>query len=94
MRSLELPCDFIYHDGMEASAVTAAQIRAARAALGWTLAELAEMTGLTRKTLASIETDGGPSYDSTRRRTVESLMGGGVEFTMSDGRPCVLLPPA
>ena len=63
--------------------VTSAQIRMARAGLGWTVRELAERSSVHRNTITRIE-----SGADAERRTLETiraaLEAGGVEFTNGD----------
>lgn len=52
--------------------VTGAQIRAARAFLKWTIADLAENAGVSAPTVQAIErVDGGPSIDGGLKTTRE-----------------------
>ena len=63
--------------------VTSAQIRMARAALQWTVRELAERSGVHRNTITRLETRGtgnGPTMAAIRR----ALESAGVEFTNGD----------
>lgn len=65
--------------------VTSAQIRMARAALGWTVRELAEATGLHRNTVSNIEV-GRYAGDTTTLKTIEGVLRrAGVEFIDENG---------
>jgi DNA-binding XRE family transcriptional regulator len=64
--------------------VTSAQIRMARAALNWTVRDLAKATGLHRNTINNIEV-GRYLGDPESLRTIEKvLIRAGVEFTNGD----------
>ncbi len=62
--------------------VIAEQIRAARAALGWSADELAKVSKIARRTLVSIETgEGVPSANAQTLAKIEaSLRAAGIEF--------------
>jgi transcriptional regulator with XRE-family HTH domain len=62
--------------------ITGAQIRAARAALGWSVHTLAEKSGVGVRTLARFEQGDGipPSRSSTLRNVQRCLEAGGVQF--------------
>jgi len=66
--------------------VTAAQIRAARALLGWSGAQLAEAAGVALQTIRRMESELGPGRSSAAN--VESvrraLEGAGVVFVEAD----------
>jgi transcriptional regulator with XRE-family HTH domain len=66
--------------------LTSAQIRCARAALGWSAQELADKSGVVRRTIASIEGQAGvPSANSgTLLKIQATLEAAGIEFI---GRP-------
>ncbi len=66
--------------------LTSAQIRCARAALGWSAQELADKSGVVRRTIASIEGQiGVPSANSgTLLKIQATLEAAGIEFI---GRP-------
>jgi transcriptional regulator with XRE-family HTH domain len=65
--------------------VTSAQVRMARAALNWTVRELAEATGLHRNTITNIET-GRYLGDESSLATIETaLRRAGVEFIDENG---------
>jgi transcriptional regulator with XRE-family HTH domain len=65
--------------------VTSAQVRMARAALNWTVRDLAEATGLHRNTITNIEV-GRYSGDPETLSTIESVLNrAGVEFIDENG---------
>jgi transcriptional regulator with XRE-family HTH domain len=65
--------------------VTSAQVRMARAALNWTVRDLAEATGLHRNTITNIEV-GHYSGDPETLSTIESVLKrAGVEFIGENG---------
>lgn len=79
--------------------ITAEQIRAARAALGWTAEELANSAGIVRRTIVAIE--GGRGLPSANVRTLQkiklALEAAGIEFIGSPSdRPGIRIvtPPA
>src|SRR5262245_19283371 len=66
-------------------AVTSAQVRMARAALNWTVRDLAEATGLHRNTITNIEV-GRYAGDATTLALIESVLRrAGVEFITENG---------
>jgi transcriptional regulator with XRE-family HTH domain len=69
--------------------ITGAQIRAARAALGWSATRLANATGVAMKTIARLEqVDGLPPSRSRTLVVVQKVLeGAGIEFigTPDDG---------
>ena len=62
--------------------LTSAQIRCARAALGWSAQDLAEKSGVVRRTIASIEGQSGvPGANSTTLQKIQAaLEAAGIEF--------------
>ena len=65
--------------------VTSAQIRMARAALNWTVRDLAEAADLHRNTISNIET-GKYAGDQVTLETIASVMRrAGVEFIEENG---------
>ena len=65
--------------------VTSAQVRMARAALHWTVRDLAEATGLHRNTISNIEV-GRYEGDQTSLETIEAVLRkAGVEFIDENG---------
>jgi DNA-binding XRE family transcriptional regulator len=65
-------------------AVTSAQVRMARAALDWTVRDLAEATGLHRNTINNIEV-GRYAGDARSLAMIEKVLThAGVEFTNGD----------
>ena len=63
--------------------VTSAQIRAARAAVRWTVRQLAERSGVHRNTVTKIEA-GTASHGPTIAAVVRALEAAGVEFIDGD----------
>ena len=64
--------------------VTSAQLRMARAALNWTVRDLAKATGLHRNTINNIEV-GRYAGDPATLATIEKVLTrAGVEFTNGD----------
>jgi transcriptional regulator with XRE-family HTH domain len=65
--------------------VTSAQVRMARAALNWTVRDLAEATNLHRNTISNIET-GKYLGDEASLATIETVLRqAGVEFIGENG---------
>lgn len=66
----------------DASSLASAQIRAARALLGITAAELAARSGVTWKTIQRFEAAGGipPSRSGTLAKVKDALASAGIEF--------------
>jgi len=65
--------------------VTSAQVRMARAALNWTVRDLAEATGLHRNTITNIEV-GRYAGDATTLAAIESVLRrAGIEFIDENG---------
>ena len=62
--------------------ITSEQIRAGRAALGWSASELAEHSGLSLRTIASIESETGlpQARKSTLLALKASLEAAGIQF--------------
>jgi transcriptional regulator with XRE-family HTH domain len=66
-------------------AVTSAQVRMARAALNWTVRQLAEATGLHRNTITNIEV-GRYVGDEKSLKVIQTVLSrAGVEFIDEDG---------
>ena len=64
--------------------VTSAQIRAARALLGWTVRDLADKAGVHRNTVTRAENEtGGPGYAAAAIRA--TLEAAGVDFIPENG---------
>lgn len=63
--------------------VTSAQIRAARAAVRWTVRQLAERSGVHRNTITKIEA-GAASHRPTIAAVVRALEAAGIEFVSGD----------
>ena len=65
---------------------TVAQLRAARALLGWSQTELASRAGLSLPTVKRVEGDFGPSVTQESRAKLErALESAGVEFINENG---------
>ncbi|MHC2109123.1 helix-turn-helix transcriptional regulator [Methylobacterium sp. CM6246] len=78
------------------SLIVPAQIRAARAMLGWTQEELAARSGISKRSILSLEIEETIPKEETKTRVVRSLEAAGIEFRRtSDYRPSVALgsPP-
>jgi transcriptional regulator with XRE-family HTH domain len=65
--------------------LTPRQIRAARGLLGWEATELGKRTGLSRETIANIESGRTQAREGSLERIAEACGGGGVEFTENEG---------
>ena len=65
--------------------VTSAQVRMARAALGWTVRDLAEATGLHRNTINNIEVGRYAGDRKTLEIIEQKLRAAGVEFIAENG---------
>lgn len=66
-------------------AVTSAQVRMARAAVGWTVRDLAETTGLHRNTITNIEIGRYVGDPRTLEIIETALRKAGVEFIEENG---------
>ena len=64
--------------------VTSAQLRAARALLGWSQADLELKSRVTKKTIADFERGARQPYERTLIDLCRSLSEAGVEFTNGD----------
>ena len=62
--------------------ITGLQIRAARAAIGWSATELAKRSNIAMKTVARLEQSNGvpPSHSSTLIEIQKTLEAAGIEF--------------
>ena len=65
--------------------VTSAQVRMARAAIGWTVRDLAEATGLHRNTITNIEIGRYVGDHKTLEIIAATLSRAGVEFIDENG---------
>ena len=65
--------------------VTGAQVRMARAALDWTVRDLADATGLHRNTINNIEVGRYAGDPKTLELIEKTLRGAGVEFIDENG---------
>lgn len=71
--------------------VTSAQIRMARAAVQWTVRDLAERSGVHRNTITRVEA-GNPANVPTMAALERALEAAGIEFTNGD-QPGVRMKP-
>jgi len=80
--------------------ITASQLRASRALLGWSQDDLAERSGVSKPTIARLELTSGPigGYEATRRKLILTIEAGGVLFLapgeVQSGGPGVRLKSA
>jgi transcriptional regulator with XRE-family HTH domain len=65
--------------------VTSAQVKMARAALNWTVRELAEATGLHRNTINNVEVGRYAGDPATLQKIEKVLVSAGVEFIDENG---------
>jgi transcriptional regulator with XRE-family HTH domain len=65
--------------------VTSAQVRMARAALGWTVRDLADATGLHRNTITNLEVGRYAGDPETLSNIKSVLEAAGVEFIDENG---------
>ena len=66
--------------------VTAEQLRAARALLGWSQTELAKRAGMSLPTVKRVETERGPRVSKEARSALRRALAlGGVEFIDENG---------
>jgi transcriptional regulator with XRE-family HTH domain len=66
--------------------VTAEQLRAARALLGWSQTELAKQAGMSLPTVKRVETDRGPRVSNEARSALHRALAlGGIEFIDENG---------
>ena len=65
--------------------VTSAQVRMARAALNWTVRDLAEATGLHRNTISNLETGRYAGDAATLANIEDVLTRAGVKFIEENG---------
>lgn len=77
----------VYKSGMEGR-----QIKAARALLGLSQEELCKLSGITRPTLNSLETDSGDPKRSSLAAVEDALRKKGITFT-DDGKIIGVLVP-
>lgn len=66
-------------------AVTSAQVRMARAALDWTVRDLAEATGLHRNTITNIEVGRYAGNQDLLSVIEKAFRGAGIEFMPENG---------
>ena len=67
--------------------ITTRQVKAARALLGWSQADLARRSGVSEPTIARLETVDGPlaGREATTRKIQIALEAGGVDFIEANG---------
>jgi transcriptional regulator with XRE-family HTH domain len=65
--------------------VSVAQLRAARALLGWTADDLGRRARVHRHTVGKLESNKATPQRGTLARIVAALEAGGIEFTPGDG---------
>ena len=65
--------------------VTSAQVKMARAALDWTVRDLAEATGLHRNTINNVEVGRYAGDPATLQRIEQVFVAAGVEFIDENG---------
>jgi predicted transcriptional regulator len=72
---------------MVKSLVTIRQIKAARALLGWSQADLAQHSSISEPTIARLESVGGPiaGRPDTAQKIKAALERGGIEFIEENG---------
>jgi DNA-binding XRE family transcriptional regulator len=63
----------------------AAQVRAARAILGWSQAYLAEGVGVNKSTIVDLEANKRAFHESTRYMVLQELGSAGIDFTENGG---------
>jgi DNA-binding XRE family transcriptional regulator len=66
-------------------AVTSAQVKMARAALDWTVRDLAEATGLHRNTINNVEVGRYAADPATLQKIEKTLAAAGIEFIDENG---------
>ena len=72
--------------GSREALATVAQIRAARALIGWSQSELASRAGLSLPTVKRVEGDFGPHVsEKSRAKLKRALQSAGVEFIDDNG---------
>jgi transcriptional regulator with XRE-family HTH domain len=76
--------------------ITAEQIRAARASIGWSAEELSKVAGIARRTIVSIENSSGvPSAQTHTLLKIQSVLeAAGIEFIGTpDDAPGIRIHP-
>ena len=63
----------------------AAQVRAARAILGWSQAYLAEGVGVNKSTIVDLESNKRVIHETTRIMVIQELLAAGIDFTENGG---------
>ena len=77
---------------MSVAMISTRQIRAARALLGWTQADLAAKAGISLTTLNVIERDKSNPLSSSMNAIERALTGAGIVFLNSDAPGVRLMP--
>ena len=77
---------------MSVAMISTRQIRAARALLGWTQADLAAKAGISLTTLNVIERDKSNPLSSSMNAIEHALTGAGIVFLNSDAPGVRLMP--
>lgn len=67
------------------NAISPGQCRAARGLLGWSQDDLAEMSGVSKRTIARFELDGPPPYKRTLNALHSCFGEAGIEFIAENG---------
>ncbi|MBY0253920.1 MAG: helix-turn-helix domain-containing protein [Methylobacterium organophilum] len=75
---------------LSASKVEPAQIRGARAMLGWTQNDLAARSGVAKRSIAGLELEASTPKPETMARLVATLAAGGIEFRNADTEVAVV----
>jgi transcriptional regulator with XRE-family HTH domain len=86
----DTPADFCYVPAMPT--FTVEQVRAARAFLDWTQADLGEAAGLSYKTIYNFEAGRFPLSPASRAAVRKAFKKAGVEFLMRGERIGVTIP--
>src|SRR3982074_2753601 len=63
----------------------AAQVRAARAILGWSQAYLADGVGVNKSTIVDLESNKRALHEATRHMVLQELVAAGIDFTEEGG---------
>jgi len=70
--------------------IEGAHIRAARALLDWSMADLSQASGLSSSTIRRLESDAASSGPSSRHRAVTALRAAGIAFSLLEGANIVV----
>lgn len=74
------PCEMV-NESPDEQDITPAQLRAARALLGWSQSELASRTGIARRTIFGIESGERRAHKGTLDALLATFLREGIEFT-------------